>query len=282
MQRKQTDWYAYRLTPARSDDVEALLGLCSQLPFDSFEEAADHLVGWLDAGQPTAEIESRLDQLRAILPFEWTRTRVAARNWNAVWESNFQPVVVRDFCGLRAPFHEPMPQVRHEIVIEPKMAFGTGHHETTWMMIDRMEALDFAGRRVLDYGCGTGVLAILAARLGAGAVVAVDIEEPAWESTLENAARNGVAAQVQAIHGTLDDVPADQPFDIILANINRNVILDSLADLHGRLSANGILLLSGILADDAAILDEAARTHHFRPVFRNQRNRWLCLDWRKC
>ncbi len=280
MPRKQTDYYEYRLTPDDPDAREALLGLCSPLPFESFLEEDGALLAWVPASVDPEALERALSELTALIPFAWSVRRIEARNWNELWESSFQPVVVRDFCGLRAPFHDPLPQVRHEIVIEPKMAFGTGHHETTWMMIDRMEALDFAGRQVLDYGCGTGVLAILAARLGAGKVAAVDIEEPAWESTLENAERNGVRDRIEVIHGTLEDVPAG-PCDIILANINRNVILDSLADLYARLSANGILLLSGILAEDEVRMQAAARTHHFRPVFRNQRNQWLCLEWRK-
>ncbi len=280
MSLHRDEYLEYRLVPDEPAALEALLGLCSALPFESFMEAEGSLMAWLPAHADQAELEARLDALRGILPFRWRRRRLKARNWNAVWEARFQPVVVRDFCGVRAPFHAPLEGVRYELVIEPKMAFGTGHHETTWMMLDRMEQLDFQGKRVLDYGCGTGVLAILAARLGAARVVAVDIERPAWENTIENAARNGAADRLVAIHGSLEDVPPGA-YDLVLANIERSTILHSLSALHRRLSANGVLLLSGILDADEPLMLDAAHQHGFRPVFRNQRNKWLCLEWRR-
>ncbi len=271
------DYWEYRIKPEAADLLEALLGLCSSLPFESFAEEAGVLHAWLPISIPRKAVERSLEDWRARIAFEWTVQHVPAQNWNAVWEANFDPVIVRRFCAVRAPFHDPITEVAHEVIIEPKMAFGTGHHETTWMMLDRMAHWELAQRSVLDYGCGTGVLAILAAMRGADPVVAVDVAQPAWESTVENAARNGVSQCIYAIHGTLCDVP-QQVFDLILANINRNVILASLPALKRRMSPHSRLLVSGILEQDEARLLEAAATHGFAVEFRNSRGKWLCME----
>lgn len=255
---------------------EILLAFLAELPFDSFEDTETGLNAYLPPGTDALETEQQIRQLQSDYPFTYTIEAIKTENWNAVWESNFQAVRVHDFCGIRAEFHPPFEGVEHEIVIRPKMAFGTGHHETTWMMMDQMSHLDFKGKLVFDYGCGTGILAILAAQLGADRVDAVDIEYPAYENTLEHAELNGVGEQIHAFFGTLDDVPPVL-YEVILANINRNVILASLPELRRRLSANGLLLISGILHEDEPAILEAATKEGFRELGQQKRGNWMAM-----
>jgi len=154
------------------------------------------------------------------------------------------------------------------------MAFGTGHHETTWMMMSIMESLDFVGKNVFDYGCGTGILAILASQLGAKKIDAIDIELPSYENTLENARINHIE-NIKSIHGTLEKVD-DQMYDVILANINRHVILDSLSTLNTMLDSGGKLLISGILIEDKELVHNAATAEGFKIEKTIQRNNWIC------
>ncbi|MBC7776104.1 MAG: 50S ribosomal protein L11 methyltransferase, partial [Phycisphaerae bacterium] len=199
---------------------------------------------------------------------------VLGQNWNELWESNFQPVVVGDFCAVRADFHEPIKSVKWELVINPKMAFGTGHHETTWQCIAAIEHLPLSGAKVLDYGCGTGILAILAAKQGAVEVEAVDIEDESYRNTVENCATNGVE-NVTARLGTLAAIQGHD-FDGILANINRHVILESLPALAKLLKPKGWLLISGILLTDEAVVTEAAEAAGFSKKEMKSRGNWLC------
>ena len=232
--------------PAHRDTVIALV---SQHDISGCQETDEGVTVYLPKGTSPAAIKVTLQPWTEKLALDIQETQTPYQNWNAQWESNFHPIRVGDFVGIRAEFHAPWTDVAHEIVIQPKMAFGTGHHATTWMMVDLLRDLPLSGQWVLDYGAGTGVLAIVAAKCGARRIEAVDIERESYENTLENAARNGVADAIRSYHGQLDDVPVG-PYDTILANINRNVILASLPALYQRLRPAGHLLLSGILLAD--------------------------------
>lgn len=207
------------------------------------------------------------------LSFE--KTELAETNWNALWESNFQPVFVDDFLYIRADFHEPSTGFEHELVITPKMSFGTGHHATTWLMVQTMRQLDFQGRSVFDFGTGTGILAILAARLGAERVWAIDNDSNSIENSGENVSRNAVNNIELALADTFTAV--GEQFDIILANINKNVILDHLSALAARLRKDGTLLLSGLLGTDEDDIRLAASIHGLAIVERREKDNWLCL-----
>ena len=235
--------------PERPQRSELLLAWLEDFPFDAFQESEAGLFAYLAAGADPDEVEARLAQLPDGIGTPYQKELLPSQNWNALWESNFNPVQVGEFCGIRATFHPPFRNVRHELVIQPKMAFGTGHHETTFMMVGLMENLPFQDREVFDFGCGTGILAILAAKLGAASVDAVDIEAAAVENTLENARVNQTSDQIKVFHGDLDAVPF-RTYDFILANINRNVILGTLPALYQRLRDGGMLLISGILDAD--------------------------------
>lgn len=272
-------YHIYDIT-ANPETSEILLAFLGQLPFDSFQETDTGLEAYLAVGESADDqhqriIHKKLEELQSQFEFSFTRREMAPQNWNAIWESNFQPIIVGDFCAIRADFHEAIKQVEHEIVINPKMAFGTGHHATTFMVIELMRELDFKEAKVLDYGCGTGILAILAAMRGAQEIEAVDIEIESYENTLENAGINGIA-KIKAFHGTLNDIKTTG-FDIILANINRNVILDSLPSLYQQLRKSGKLIVSGFIDRDKSILLESATKQGFLPLKTKQKDAWVSM-----
>ncbi len=205
------------------------------------------------------------------------RNELEERNWNEAWESSFEPVVIEDFCAIRADFHAPVVGVEQEIIITPKMSFGTGHHATTHLMIEYMQSLPLEGARVVDFGTGTGVLAILAYKLGARAVWAVDNDTWSMENAAENVKRND--AEVELHLG--EDLSQAPPADIELANINRHVLLTHMEPLFTLLASPGLLLLSGILQEDEDIIAGAARAAGFTPVSQKQRGNWLAQLWKK-
>lgn len=256
------------ITPNQSDILIAQL---SEIGFDGFQEEEQHLKAFIPASDldevAVNEIVNRLN-----IPF--IKSTIEETNWNAVWESNFQPVVVDDFVAIRANFHAAATGVEHEIVITPKMSFGTGHHATTFMMIQQMREIDFNNKTVFDFGTGTGVLAILAEKLGAATIYAVDNDEWSILNTKENIERNN-AEKIRL--EKIDVVTGGEPFDIILANINRNVILDNFSALKNKLPKNGTLLLSGLLEEDESIIMEAATSLALTLQKKILFNNWISL-----
>lgn len=269
------DYFQYTITTEPSQN-EILIALLSDLPFDSFEETETGFNAFVPSAESQLEIEATLQTLRQQFVFETQKNFIEGQNWNEIWESNFHPVIVGEFCGIRADFHASLPNVQHELVINPKMAFGTGHHETTFSVIEIMQGIPFSGKAVLDYGCGTGVLAILASRLGAAHVEAVDIEIESFRNTIENSSING-AENVAAYHGVLSDVPGKE-FDVILANINRNVILDSIGPLFELLKPGGHLVVSGFVLDDEILMTDSLQKQGFTILEIKRKNNWLAMN----
>jgi len=250
---------------------DILLGLLSVLDTQGFEEGDDNLkVVFASDGYPAEEVAAIAAQVDAV----YTTVTIEEENWNQVWESNFQPVIIERFAAIRADFHEPITGVQHEIIITPKMSFGTGHHATTYMMMQQMEHIDFSGRSVFDFGTGTGVLAILAHKLGASAVTAIDNDD--W--SINNAKENMLNNEAPGIElFKADEPPAGRCFDVILANINKHVILATLPALASMLAAGGTLLLSGLMTADETDIREAATREGLRVEALITRHNWLCF-----
>lgn len=269
------DSYQYRFT-IDAALREVLLAFLADLPFDAFEEGEEDLIAFCSTTVDVDQLEENLSNLAATFPFKYEKKIIPYQNWNAIWEENFNPIIVDTFCAIRADFHPSFPQVKHEILIHPKMAFGTGHHATTLMMIQMMRELQMEKAKVLDFGCGTGILAILASKMGALLIDAVDIEQPAFENTIENCQINDVD-NVQVYFGGLDTI-LDNGYDIILANINRNVILSSLDTLYKKLKRSGVLLISGILIDDEVLVLEKIKSTGFTVDVKKQLDQWSCIS----
>jgi ribosomal protein L11 methyltransferase len=255
------------------EQQEWLIAHLSEIGYEGFEENSNELKAFIGEKDFDREL---LKEIAFKYQLSFTENIIPAQNWNAVWESNFQPVLVDDFVMVRAHFHPPASGVEQEIVITPKMSFGTGHHATTWMMMRQMRSIDFTGKSVFDFGTGTGVLAILAAKLGAASVVAVDIDEWSITNGQENISRNNVGSI--DLHQA-DSAEGESSFDIILANINRNVILDNLLILSGRLNKGGILLLSGLLKEDEEVVRPACESHSLVFESREVRDNWICIKF---
>jgi len=199
---------------------------------------------------------------------------VEEQNWNEQWEQSFEPVEVEDFAVIRASFHAPVEGFEHEIIITPKMSFGTGHHATTHLVIAAMRQLDFAGKKVIDFGTGTAVLAILAEKLGAAEIIAIDNDEWSINNSLENVEANN-CNKIQTL--LANEMPAGEATDIILANINYNVIIANLPAIRQRLTNGGFALFSGLLSSDEVSMTEALQAHGFQVKKVDTRNGWIAI-----
>lgn len=209
--------------------------------------------------------------------FSYTVSYFEEKNWNEDWESRLEPLLIGAQVSLRAPYHKDYPRARYNLVIEPDMAFGTGHHPTTFMMIEALLSLPVAGKRVMDLGCGTGVLAILAARMGAAIPVhAADIDRRAVGSAFGNARRNRVGKKIFVLYGDAAAMQA-RSYDIVLSNINRNTLLDEMPTLERALDAGGLLLLSGFFVQDIPKVRQAAETCGLRFVRQTEREGWALM-----
>ena len=243
--------------------------------FESFVETENALLAYIPSHLLIKEeLEPILDSFHVTYKF----SLVPQRNWNEDWEKHYDPVLISDKCFIRAPFHPPLEGIKFEIIIEPKMSFGTAHHETTSMMIELMMESEFTGRKVLDMGCGTGVLAIFARKLGATDILAVDNDEWSFQNTLENINKNK-ADMIRVLLGDVKIIE-DTGYDIILANINRNVLLENLED-YSRLMARGELLLSGFYKEDTHVIIDKAEKVGFKFLTLKTKNRWVALKFNK-
>jgi ribosomal protein L11 methyltransferase len=258
---------------------EILLAELSELGFEAFEEnEIGTLTGYIQKQsinhfELTEILERYKNEIHQVAgPIE-----VEQQNWNAVWESQYEPVRIDDFCLIRAPFHEKESGFVHVLTIEPKMSFGTGHHATTTLMVKAMRHLPLVGLNVLDMGCGTGILGILAARLGATSVVGIDIDEWAVENSAENCERNHV--KMTLYKGTSAFIQED--FDVILANINRNIILADLNIYASHIREKGKLVCSGFYKHDVDIIREAAALYNLNLVSLDSENEWAAVIFEK-
>ncbi|SEL38313.1 ribosomal protein L11 methyltransferase [Olivibacter domesticus] len=223
---------------------DLLINDLAEIGFDTFEETSSGFKAYIaSATLDLAEVERILLKLPESFSVSYVVNKIEPQNWNAVWESNFEPIYISDKCYVRATFHEQKPNYEYEIIIDPKMAFGTGHHQTTSLMMTYLLDTNLDGKRVLDMGCGTGILAILAAKIGASEITAIDYDPICYASVKENIELNQVS-NIKALCGSKEAIP-DEIYDVILANINRNILLDHLRRYAESLKPNGLLFLSG-------------------------------------
>lgn len=255
---------------------EVLIALLAEIGYEGFEQDDEILRAYVSEEQfdPAA-----LATVLRSFELDYTEQRLEDRNWNEEWERNFQPVVVDDFCAIRAHFHAPIPGVEQELVITPKMSFGTGHHATTFMMIRAMRELDFRGKQVLDFGTGTGVLAILAERLGAERVLAIDNDDWSMANAEENIETNQCKRVELRKIDSLSQLGGS--FDILLANINKHVILAEMGAMGQQLAEGGVILLSGLLENDYEDIENEAAKIKFKISVRVTKGAWICLRLEK-
>jgi ribosomal protein L11 methyltransferase len=259
-----------------SNQNDLLVAFFSEIGFDSFEEISENkLTGYIeDELFNENSISDVLENSEFFQLITYHFEPLENKNWNEIWEKSFESIVVDDLCAVRAPFHAPFA-TKYEIVIEPRMAFGTGHHATTEMMISLMLKLDFSGKKVLDFGCGTAILAILAEKMGAKNIFANDIEEPAEENSIANASLNG-CNKIEVKLGGIEVVPHDD-YEIILVNVNAFAILENGEGLKNKLAKNGFILFSGILVEQKETILNMARILELSIVEEKEKNNWVAL-----
>lgn len=255
---------------------DLLINDLAEIGFDTFEDTDKGFNAFIpEPNFDFASLETLLLQLPEEVDISYQVKNIAQQNWNKVWEENFQPLTIGDKCYVRATFHESKAnEYPIEVVVDPKMAFGTGHHQTTSLMMEYLLDEDLKMKNVLDMGCGTGILGILSLKLGAESVVAIDNDPVCCESTLENSKLNKVD-NISVLLGDSKIIPR-QNFKVIIANINRNILLEQLSDYSGALMTGGILLISGFYeGDDLEILKTNAERENLQFLNHKTRDRWV-------
>ena len=265
--------FSFKISPLQPWN-EILMAELIEIGFDSFTEESDGILAYI---QKELYQEKELEPLWLLhskeVEISYSYTEMPNINWNEEWEKNFSPIFVEDQVVIRAEFHDAQPNM-HEIVIQPKMSFGTGHHPTTHLMIQQMMTMDFEKKSVLDMGCGTSVLAIYAKQKGAERVVAIDIDEWSVENSLENAKRNNVALE---IHQGNAEMLGTEKFDVILANINRNILISDIPTYVSVLHSGGLLLLSGLCFFDVDDILEVCLEQNLTLKYQQKREEWMSL-----
>lgn len=256
----------------QKEQDEIIIALLSEQGYEGFEESDGMIKAFI---KEALYSQSDLQEIAEPMGLSYSTAVIPQQNWNAHWESSFEPVTVENFAAVRASFHPENKNVKHEIIITPKMSFGTGHHATTYMMIKQMERLDLAGKTVVDFGTGTAVLAILAEKMGAAAITAIDNDE--W--SIENAKENIQANHCRHIglHQS-ESIPQEGGFDVILANINLNVILANMQAIASAARPGAQVLLSGFLRENEEEITRSLQEHQLEYRNTTHRGEWLCIN----
>ena len=270
--------YDFNIEPA-IPGCEILIAQLSQLGFDSFQEHENGISAYVDS-KISSEIDLKDIQILNTEEFKisFEITSVEKQNWNIKWESNFEPIYVDNICCVRAPFH-PKSDYKYDLVIEPKMSFGTGHHETTSMMISFILANEFTNSYVCDIGSGTGVLAILAEQRGANKIDAIDIDNWCYLNSLENIERNN-SKNINVYEGEVEKLK-NLRYDSIFANINLNVLLNDISTYAKMLNKNGVLYVSGFYKKDINKIEQEAKNSSLKLIETKQKNDWVSLKLSK-
>lgn len=252
-------------------DTDTLIAMLASIGFDGFEEKEEELLAYID--EASFNEPNLKQQLNAIDP-NYHLQLIPQQNWNELWEQNFSPVIVDDFVAVRAHFHRPIDSVLHEIIITPKMSFGTGHHATTFMVMQLMRELNFIKKTVFDFGTGTGILAILAEKLFATKVLAIDYDDWCIENATENMATNN-CKNIELVKA--DNANVDAVFDIVIANINKNIIQDNFAALDKACKQTAQIILSGLLIEDEQDILKLATQYNWQHTKTTTQGAWIAM-----
>ena len=275
------DYYKVKFTlaPCLAYECDILAALLADVGFESFEQTADGVDAFVKKELWDNDAVSEVIKLYDFeAKIDFSEELVVGQDWNEEWEKHyFNPIVFEDKCVIHSSFHKDFPRLQYDIVIDPKMAFGTGHHETTSLMIKRILDAEMTGKSVLDTGTGTGVLAILSAMVGAANVVGVEIDPPAYENAVANAQLNG-HPEIDLRLGGAETVAESNSFDFVLANINRNIITADIDRYASALKAGGEMMLSGFYVDDVPVVEAAANKCGLERVSVIEKNRWANLQ----
>lgn len=270
--------YNFKVIP-KEPAAEILIAELGAVGFESFVENEDGVTAYIQKEEWNSNILDTIFVLNSDeFSIEYNQNEVEQTNWNAEWEKNFTPIEVDEIVSIRAPFHEN-PNLKYDIVIEPKMSFGTGHHETTHMMVQHLLQLDLNNKQTLDMGCGTGILAIFAEMKGAKPIDAIDIDNWCYENSIENVTRNN-CHHISVFEGD-SSLLINKKYDLIIANINRNILLMDMKVYANCLNEKGILLLSGFYEEDIPIIDAEVSKYNLKLENFIQRNNWVALKYNK-
>lgn len=266
-----------RLT-ASPDFTEILMAELAELSFESFVETDEGLEAYiLENDFDEAAIQATLAKYQPSTAIGYSWKALEKKNWNEEWERSYEPIEVGEAVRVRALFHAPDERFKYDLLITPKMSFGTGHHETTWLVMNEQLSLPHTDCDVLDVGCGTGILAILARKLGAAEILAFDIDEWAVENSRENFELNGIAQNAEVFQGTITEVPTERKFGGVLANINRNILLSEIPRYVQHLLPSGWLVVSGFYETDAPDIIKCAEAQGLTFQRMNTRNQWATV-----
>ncbi|CAM1361439.1 Ribosomal protein L11 methyltransferase [Tenacibaculum litoreum] len=270
--------YTFEVTP-KEPTTEILIAELGVLGFESFVENENGVIAYIQKEDWNKDILNDVFVLNSEeFSIDYKHKEIEQTNWNEEWEKNFNPIQVDDLVSIRAPFHED-PNLKYDIVIEPKMSFGTGHHETTHMMVQHLINLDVANKKVLDMGCGTGILAIFAEMKGAQPIDAIDIDAWCYENSLENVERNS-CKHISVYEGDASLLKGKK-YDVIIANINRNILLNDMETYTNCLTEKGVLLLSGFYSEDIPVIDNEVSKYSLTLKDTIKRNNWVALQYQK-
>lgn len=268
--------YEFKVKPLQPG-VDILIAELGEVGFESFVETEEGISAYIQKEDWNTNILEDIQILNSKeFEIHYTFEEIQQTNWNIEWEKNFSPIIVDDVCSVRAPFHEK-PNTIYDIVIEPKMSFGTGHHETTHMMIQHILKNDFTNKSVLDMGCGTGILAILAEMKGAKPIDAIDYDNWCYLNSLENVERND-RKHITVLEGDAE-LLKNRSYDIIIANINRNILLNDINVYVGCLNTNGSLFLSGFYREDIPSIEAECNKYNLKLVEVIEENNWVALKF---
>ncbi len=272
---------SFNLNPFTEENAEILTAEICELPFESFMHEEPFLKAYIQKeAYDVQTLKLLLSGLSYDFEIEYTSRLMPIVNWNAKWESEFTPIIVDNECTIKASFHKDLPKTRFNITIDPQMAFGTGHHQTTYMMCRALlKNEDYVkGRVVMDMGCGTGVLAILAGKMGADKAYGIDIDAVAALSAMENVRLNGVEDKVEIFCGDASLLQL-KSYDVILANINRNILLQDIPTYSRSLRPDGLLFVSGFYVEDMPMLIAMASAHDLEYVVHDSLDNWCCIKF---